>query len=89
MSYQYGDHREWLATDEGVAAVAEVIRKVETVLDPAGAATMVNLWPPVSNNWRAMAAVDHVVRLGMIEPVIQAYAPAGQHRVFRRPLRSA
>jgi hypothetical protein len=86
VSYRYEEHREWLASDEGIKAVGQVIRNVEQRLDYAGAAMMCKLWPAAGDSWEMMAAVDRVVALGMIVEVEQAQPPAGQHRVFRRRL---
>lgn len=82
MSYRYEDHREWLGSDEGTKAVGEVLRKVDEVLRPAGAAMMCNLWPSASDSWKCLAAVDHACAMGVIREVEQARTPAGQHRVF-------
>ena len=36
MSYRYEEHREWLASDEGIKAVGQVIRNVEQRLRLCG-----------------------------------------------------
>lgn len=87
MSYDYREHREWLASPEGVKAVGNVLRHIETRLRPAGAATMARLWPSgAGDSFQMMAAVDHCVALGVIEEVEFARAPWAQNRVFRIPV---
>jgi hypothetical protein len=88
VSYRYEEHAAWLASAEGVKAIGQVIRNVESKLDPAQAATMAALWPRgVGTTDHMQAAVDHVAMLGMIEEIPLASPPWGQHRVFRRPER--
>ena len=89
MSYQYGAYSAWLASAEGIEAVGKVLRKVETLLVPAGAARMCELWPDgVGDAWRMLAAVDHVVALGVIREVEQIREPMAQFRIFVKVDRS-
>ena len=85
MSYVYEDFREWLSTTEGAKATGEVLRNIETKLDPAGCAMMAALLPhSTGDSWRMLAAVDRCVEMGVLREVQQAREPAGQYRIFIR-----
>ena len=86
MSYQYEEHREWINGPEGTKALASVLKHIEQLLEPAGAAMMCKLWPVgIGNTDRMMAAVDRAVELGVIVEVNVTPRPWGQHRIFTLP----
>jgi hypothetical protein len=80
--YAYPGHEKWLSSEEGIAAVGEVLNKVEKYLRPAGCAMMSAIWPRTGSTDTMQAAVDHVVALGIIREVELARRPAGQDRIF-------
>lgn len=80
--YVYANHREWLNSEQGIRAVGEVLRNVERVLRPAGAALMSAVWPTAANTDQMMAAVDRVVEMGVIVELKLEMHPSGQRRVF-------
>jgi len=82
--YRYEEHREWLASREGVVAVGEALANIEKVMVPAGCAMMHAICPSTGSTDTMLASIDRCVEMGVIYEVQQMRTPAGQHRIFAK-----
>lgn len=81
MAYKYQDLRHTVFSEEGVAKVVQTLNTARFLCASAGAVSMSKLMAD-GDAWQAMAVVDYLVEVGVLEAVTRENV-AGQHRVFR------
>ncbi len=80
--YNYETQKKNLFTEEGMTLFFKISKKVDELLETAGAFQMSKIFTAAGDTWSQQACVDHLVSLGELKEVTDKNKVMGQYRVF-------